>query len=294
METLEKLEKEVVVVNTIKMDNGTYTVFKNHDEELVKKIKAVKLDDESFSTWKYGEGCVVEKVMENGQLFCKNPEGKYFTYEKEDYDQRMSDRLLNKINELYPVWKYWNDNFGIIGSGYERWEVYGHEESNKKAYDALGKVGYKPHRTSVSTYMGVEVSSDVGGKWGSIMFCWFDTDGNYVNRDYNLDVLNAKKNKILYGKDLYKEVVDAIPDIEYTYHNGRWFAQDFAYVLLDVEDGLGFYLYKVDRRATGKYGNRGERVFSCPKRNTEQNTKADIIKAIKPKLEIVMKHLDNK
>jgi len=292
METLEK-NNNITVVSTI--EESGRTVFKNHDEDLVSKIKAVKLDDDSFSQWRYGKGCVIDKELSETQYLCKSPEGEFFTIDKEDYTSAREKDLLDKINSLYPVGTYWNYNFGLLKNGYERLEVYGSEETVNKCYDALGKVGCKTHRVEVSTWNGISVKADIGGKWSSIMFCWFNTDGNYVNRDYNIDVLRYLKTTPLYGSDLLKEVSDAIPDVKYTYSKDRWFADDFAFTLIDsVDDGLGFRMYKSDKRHTGKYGNRGAKIFSCPKRNTEEHTKADIIERLMPKLTLVMKHLDAK
>lgn len=296
METLEK-NKTITVVSTEEKHNGGYTVFKNHDEDLVKKIKAVKLDDDTFFTHRYGKGCSIDKELGDNQYLCKSPDGlEFFTIKKEEYIEYRETDLLNKINTLYPVRKYWNDNFGILKNGYERLEVYGHEQNDEKAYDALGKVGCRTHRVEVSAWRGSSLSADMSGKWGSIMFCWFNTDGNYINRDHNIDVLKYLKTEPLYGKDLLKEVVDSIPNVPYIYSKDRWFAEDFVLTLRSYpeDDSIGYNIDRSEIRASGKYGNRGEKAITLPKRNVEQHTKGDILERIMPTVKIVMEHLDTK
>lgn len=276
--------KEVVVLG--KAEEGNYTVFKNHDEELVNKIKAVKIDDDTFPYHGFianSDTCKIDKELPNGKFQCSDEEGNVFTLDKEDIEDAKRTALLNKINNLYPVHKYFHENFGT------RIRVSGTKEECD--YDDLSKCGYSERRIDTYTYQGVGAKIETG-HWVSIMFCYFNEEGNYVNRDYNIDIERTLKEKEPTAEEILKTIAKDIPDVEYGYDEkkDRYFADQFMYTMNDFtdldqeddkQDHIGFKLHKSEVRSTGKYGNRGESPVSRPK-DVVAKTKADIIERIAP------------
>jgi len=82
MISTQEKTKPITVIGKGKKDSDIegYTIFKNHDEELVAKIKAVTVSEETFEyedIFSSESGtCRVEKEMD-GQLLCIGPNKRY-------------------------------------------------------------------------------------------------------------------------------------------------------------------------------------------------------------------------
>ena len=289
-------QEEVVSKNSLvvlKKEDG-YTTFKNHDEDLVAKIKAVTLEEESFQNWN-DDKCTIDKSLSDTQYLCKVSGGEFFTLNKERYKEGRKEELINKINNLYPVHRHWESNFGSISDGYDRIGVIGSDDGK---HDDLQKVSQVNREVSVSDYYGIEVLADMDGVWSQIMFCHFDVDGNYSNRDYNIDIELSMKGEKKDSSDLMKEVLAAIPDVEYQYAKDKWFSEDFAFQIEwsgKNEDGkYGFELVRYDRVSefSDRYTSDGYGRSINKLKRTEPKTRQDILDRIKDALDPVCEYLD--
>lgn len=250
-----------------------FTIFKNHDEELVAKIKAVTLDEKTFVNG-FNETCTIVSEDEDGQILCINEseKKKKFFIDKEELEEYRERNLMDKINRLYPVHKHFADNFGTI-FGDKTLTIIGSDDEDL-GYDDLGKVGYS------ESDFGLDVTKDSisickkNSKWSSIMFCHFNKDGNYVNRDYNIDLARYAKAKTPLLKEVISKIEESIPDITYLYDDNKWFSDKFVLCFedyskitkptkgdFDIDDDqeetiIGFELKKEVVRENGTYGNK--------------------------------------
>ena len=277
-------DKESIIIG--KREGGEYTVFRNTNQELVEKIKAVTIPEDTFENWD-GVACTIESKTSDGQFLCKDPNGKSFLISKGEYNRCKKDEKLNKINRLYPVSKYFNDQFGYY-FGEEIIIVGGHASPN---YDALGKINVS--KSDFIPYFSEDGSISVGVCFKPQMvgfhFCYFDEDGNYVNRDYNLDLkYHLKQRPAITKNEIIERVSAAIPDIGYMYSEkkGMWFTDSFAYTLsTDCDKKSGYFRFNLDRvplKQNGKFGKQYTKQFAMPKRGLVKSSKNEIMERIIP------------
>lgn len=278
-------EAENIVIGKGKGDEAGYTIYRNNNKELVEKIKAVTIPEDTFENWN-GEVCKIESTTSDGQYLCKTLKGKTLLVDKKSYTKYRENEKLNKINNLYPVAKYFNENFGyyfgdklvIVGGG------------SKGSYDGLGKVN-----ESVSNLLNVVDDSHiiVGAcfkpKWVGFHFCHFNEEGNYVNRDYNLDLnYYLKLPAPITQNELIEKISAAIPDLPYMYCDKKniWFTDTFAYIMkinFDEEaEDYSLNLEKIPVKKNGKFGKQYVKQFSMPKKGLLMSSKGEIIERILP------------
>ncbi len=272
-----------------------YTIFKNHDEELVKKIKSVKLSEDSFEYEGFMNGifgtCKIEKEID-GQLQCIGPKNKRFFLDPEEYKEIRERELLNKINRLYPVSDYFNDNFGNVIGETKIKVITLDKEAN---YNALDKVMAIESELEISDYNeNIFSVSFSEGRGGSIMFCHFDINGNYVNRDYNVDIVEMSKTKPTTKKQILNKAQKYINNPTYTYFDNTWYCEDYAMRIniIDeseqereensfVDGSVGFSIQKYPYNSNSKkYGKSYDKVKK-PKEGII-HTKKDILEQIQP------------
>lgn len=208
-----------------------YTIFKNHDEELVAKIKAVTIPEDTFEYdgFNYPEchgTCKIEQELD-GQLMCIGPNGKRFFLDPEEYKIMREEELLKKINELYPVYKYFNENFGnIIGDT----KITLFDKSKQKGDyfnrydDQIAIISQLEIEDYDEDLFSISYQEKAGGR---IMFCFFDENGNYVNRDYNIDIVEMSKEKPKTHKDIINIVSKKLKNT-YQFCNNTWYTENYA------------------------------------------------------------------
>lgn len=286
MISTQEKTKPITVIGKGEKDSDIqgYTIFKNHDEELVAKIKAVTISEDTFEYDNmFFAGievtCRVEKEMD-GQLLCIGPKNKRFFLDHDEYKEIRKTELLNKINNLYPVHKYWNQNFGEK-FGDKIIKISGSDKEMR--YDDLEKVSQIESELSIDMdRKNMSVWLSLNTEWASVMFCHFDTEGNYVNRDYNLDIVAESKRKQASRNEIIKTIKHNIPNEEFQYANNIWFTEEYAIQLrystpdessenknesLDIEEeeregvqNIGFSLVTHARNKNGTYGSKYAKI----------------------------------
>lgn len=275
---MEAIESQKKPLRKFKDEGDGFTVFKNYNHELTEKIRAVKLDDESFT---YHDGkCYIHSVV-GDQYLCVDKKKKFFTIEKSYYEERRQRDLLNKINNLYPVHEYFNQYFGRY-FGNSCIVVSGNSEGE---YDDMGKVFYSRSEINFGTDGDIYLNSGYS-PGHSIMFCYFDLDGNYVNRDYNIDLTRLFNTKTTPKVKYINKITKAIPRRTYFRSENTWFTDEFAFRLdkCNSNGATEFLLKKELVRKDGRYGNRGTTPFKMPKDAVKVDWK-DILEAILPLVE---------
>ena len=232
-------------------DHNGYSVFENTNKELVKQIKEVTVDDidykpgDTIEHIRFGDCKVLIKIEHDEYLLQKGDHK--FVYKLENKEER----LLQKINELFDISDYFIDNFGMLAS-------------NNYIITGITK------REKNMIYHDVQID---GSKiiWYDVFFpkyefskgctafsCFFDIDGNYVNRTYNFNIQNSTKieniNQLLldsFYKDI-KENSDFPSKMLYVSDDKTtWFNNDYAYIITD--DGI----YVKPFKNNNKYYNHG-------------------------------------
>jgi hypothetical protein len=250
--------------------NG-YTVFKNHDQELVRKIKAVRLPEDSFEY--DGNTSKIETDID-GQYICLNlVTGKRFVIDHEEYPEIIKNQLLNTINRQYPIGKYWHQNFGtMFGDSVITVKSPELEEGDVFEYNDFLSSSY--NEVDFAYLLSVDedgMSMNASPGWSSNLYCHFDTDGNYVNRNYNLDIerLAKQKSKGITKAKIIDKIKRNIPNVTYMYANDTWYTEGFAFKFLnncsEDESSIGFLLEKHQSRGRGSYGDRARNAFKMPK-----------------------------
>jgi hypothetical protein len=277
---------ENIVIGKGKGDESEYTIFRNNNKELVEKIKAVTIPEDVFEDWD-GEKYKIESTTSDGQYLCKTLKGKTILVDKKSHNECRKNEKLNKINNLYPVSKYFNENFGyyfgdkiIIVGG-----------NSKGGYNDLGKVNVATldFYNNFSEDGSIYVSSCFKSRMVGFHFCHFNEEGNYVNRDYNLDLKRLLKYPApITQQELIEKVSAAIPDLPYMYCEKKniWFTDSFAYTLKitfdEKDEYFGFSIEKIPVKENGKFGKQYVNQFSMPKRGLLESSKNEIVERILP------------
>ena len=298
MISTQKKQKPITVIG--QGEKGTdikgYTIFKNHDEELVAKIKAVTIPEDTFEYdgFDYPEchgTCKIEQELD-GQLMCVGPNKKRFFIDPKEYKEMREEELLKKINTLYPVYKYFNENFGeVIGDT----KIMLFDKSKNKV-DLFNRYD---EQIAIMSELEIDDEDPLSISYqeksgGRIMFCFFDESGNYVNRDYNIDIVEMSKEKPKTHEDIINIVSKRLKCNTYQFCNNTWFTENYALKiktinqnyndneaesLVDKKIGFTMYKYKFNP-STKKYGKSIDKIKS-PK-NPVTHTKEHVMEYILP------------
>lgn len=294
MKTLTKPKSKSRFKILRKIEDGEYTVFENTNKDLVKKIRAVTVNDDDPFEYCFFTNCRMVK-QEEDQCLCVDGKGKKFYMDVEEWEEKKESRLLDKINHLYPVHKYWNQQFGTV-FGNESFHVSGNErkaDETPDSYDALGCTSYsqsdfKLYNSKTQISLVIEKAD-----WYQIMFCYFDKKGNYVNRDYNIDLEKLFSIKTKNTQDYLKEIEKNLPK-GFLYQSGNmFFSADSVYVVKDVTaniikeesdsevscERIGFEIDIIPMNKNGSFGKK--ETFNRPEQ-TNKTTKAAIMEIITP------------
>lgn len=289
-----------LVVGESKTQKG-YTVFKNTDEELVKKIKNIKADMPK-DTWvesghwhgTTGE-CRKEKKLNDKQFLCVDSVGHYFIKNADDFKDTTKENILEKINKEFNAAEVLNNSLspmftkdGFASVKFERYDTYyskrwpDYEENKEKieermTYDEMGRINAVESGVHFSSWDGlILIESDNIG--GSSMFCYINEDGNVENRDHNYDIKDVIGNKEKTKKDLIDLILPNIPEGNYENYGNKWFTSSKCFILNKVEEGETvrpgygnkegnpvFDITVLESQGNGKYGGRWKRNVTKPK-----------------------------
>lgn len=270
-----------------------YTIFKNTDEELLKKIKALNVPIDTFKEYGKKGNCKIVQELNDVQRLCVDEAGEYFIKKEHTFAETKTENLLNEINKKFSVSAYLNTIPMFSNDGYRKITFTEHGGLMGEGWHSLGRV--MSHETGVylNTYRGIELIE--GNCGGTAMFCHFNVDGNVANRDYNYDIKEFLDNKQKTRQDLIEEIISHIPDESYKNYGNKWFAANHAFVLEKVEPGqksrsgnyqgkLVFKLTRYDRPKYGSSDTYGDSIsgkIKLPKTATP-SSREDILSKILP------------
>jgi len=226
-------------------ENSGHSVWENTDADLVGKIKDFKLvlNYENDMMEFYGE-CEVIKELSDTELLIIDKDKKHHVFNKPP----AKEKFLNALNEKFFVGDHFGKNFGNL-------KLAG-ELSGSKVEVVLGISASTPRkgrrhrdiliadmetvRTSFHRCMEFNYS-----KHGSYVFCHFNKDGNYVIRDYNLDLRRYEEGVdveacVQAGIDRFIEEASRRIDEELYHIEGSdtWFSETFAYKVHDGKNRI--------------------------------------------------------
>ena len=278
------MSKEIIKLGNFEFEKE-HSIYKNHNTELVDKIKKMEPTDYFFLWNKLGR-FKVDKVLNNTQTMCVNvdrggeDEGgvQYEIINTSDIPELLRESNLAKINKTYPVQDYWLDNFGKIRTMHgEIVEVTGDLQFGSANRDFQYKdVSVRVHTWGTDTYNGFNYEESKEGY--SCGFIFFNEDGNYVVRDYNQDLLEVGKYgiKMLTRDETVEKFLsefDNFDTFEHVEGSSKWFTDEACYHILEQENydwGLKLKVEMVIRRSpTGNiFFNQGEsyRKIKKPKK----------------------------
>lgn len=282
-----------------------YTIFKNTDEELVKKIKSVTIpkdtwiEDGGFMSNGAEGVCRVDKKLNDEQFLCIDEHGTYFIKEADSFSETNRRDLLQKINEEFSSAKILNDSLGPLYTydGYgtvkflmydeylkNAWSDYKENEDRihemHRPYDSMGRVYAVETGIYLDTYSGIHVSYGEIDTHG--MFCHINEDGNVVNRDYNCDIEELYLGKSQKTRqDLVEEILKKIPDVNYKFAGNRWYSKKVAFILEVPEEEtkreevggadrgiLAFSLHELSHTSGDTYKSHGLKA-TAPKKTID-------------------------
>lgn len=248
-----------------------YTIYKNHDEELVKKIKALKKPD-TFYLWNKSGKFKVNKALNDKQTLCINvqegglDEGgiQYEIIDSADIPELLRESFLLLINKTYPVQDNFLTNFGDVytsrGKIVEvRCGFFGDNQPDN--YKDVS-VRYHNWEADKGSDAYVYEESHEGASNG---FIFFNEDGNYVVRDYNQDLLELNRHNVDIP-DREKEVekflsfFDKYETLEHLEGSTKWFTDEVCLHLWDEDEenwGLKIEVEIVEKRNGNRYFNSG-------------------------------------
>lgn len=147
-------------------------------------------------------------------------------------------KILNLINKTYPVGKYFNENFGYIFGDKiitVHSNPFAHEwnKGQEYQYDGLMSSCYQEKDLWISEYQGeIEIGEHSNGY--RTMFCHFDEEGNYVNRDYNFNIVYQSKQTSTTLKKALADFSKLIPKGGYMRKGDFWYGETAAFKIIPL------------------------------------------------------------
>lgn len=253
-----------------------YSIYKNHDAELVEKIKSIPKTD-TFFLWDKSGKFKVDKVLNNTQSMCINvqeggeDEGgiQYEIIDSKDIPEMLRESHLAKINKTYPVYEHFINNFGEVQT--MRGKIIEVSKDLMVQFDRESEyqdVSVRSHEWSISTYDGYTYKESKEGYSNGFIF--FNKEGDYVVRDYNQNLLECIEHKIpIVTKDetieKFLSEFDKYESFEHLEGSNKWFTEDWCLHLHEQDKerrawGLELQVEKVERRNkhTNIYFNPGD------------------------------------
>jgi len=286
----EDYDEEENTVGTDLYENraDTYTIFKNHNKDLVAKIKELaKTPFDGSVEGDWGVNGKIESEM-GDQYICMGEDGKRFFIDKSDLESMKKTWILNLINKTYPVGKYFNENFGyIFGSSIIKVESPEISDDDEFSFDGLGSSSYKEIELDIYPHNG-QISFQTDGDWGSNLFMHFNEEGNYVNRDYNLNLVEMCKEKTPTLENALKEIKKLVPAGGYMRKDNIWYGETCAIIISTNTDEHNVFSFSIENhpiRKNNTYGRTGVKAIKKPKDTIESAGFSELLEIIKPALD---------
>ena len=285
------------LLKTIGTWSDTHSIYKNPDEELRQEIAGVTVDQSEVMVGFPERSWKITK-KEGDEYRCES--GRDISYfKKEEVEKALSEKLEQERNRRYLAYKYFKKNFGIL-SYLSEYEDDNFSRCNLHKIDLVNPIfiGGNFNSLSVEHYNNFyEYNLSCGGKqridgihisvcppYGSSMKLYFDSDGNYVNRDYNID-LNKYELKDISPSILFDKFKQRVLDLgnkirPLQYSKGKYFTKEYCLIPFFENEqekytlGINVIPVRDDGKSYQEYP--GAKIYKKPSR-IEEKTAEDIL-----------------
>lgn len=283
------MDRKKLVLGKCDQDDE-YTIYKNTNEEMVNAIKAFALPEGIFSTHSHKNAKIVQ-VLNEKQNLCIDDKGENFVADNEYIDDCRKRNLIEKINKRFSVVEAIQYSLGdLYQENGLMVKINIHMELD---YDALFRMSVSQHGIVFHNNEYRISLSENDDRWCKPMFCHLNKDGNIANRDHNINLTDYFKNKSVLKGEIVEKIIEAIPDVPYKNIGNKWFAEEFAFVLMEnkVDDEPGdkpseykdiFRLERLPVKKNGNYGQKYGEKAKMPKRGITVVDKNHILRQILP------------
>jgi hypothetical protein len=224
---METNKNHPLVLSVTKQNRDTgegHTIFKNTDEVLIAKIKALNVQSDTWIEHHRSGECKIVQVLNEKQRLCVDESNIYFLKNVEDFESTRKENLLNNINSKFNAASQLNKSLGDLytSDGYRKVTFTGTKAKLLgAAWQSYGEVSYEELGIRLETHGGIKLYEGLIGGRG--MNCHFNEEGNIINRDYDFNIRELLDNKSKTRKDLVEEILKCIPDVPYENYGNKWF-----------------------------------------------------------------------
>lgn len=208
-------------------DDG-YSVYKNPNAELREEIKNFKPDQTKVTMgWPEKTWDIIE--WEDKEVKCQS--GRNTSYFKiKEVKEALADQEELKRNLKFPAYEYFKHAFGVVSSVGDWGDGKKVSILDLRSHIRLGN--YNPtsvehynfeYEGKLSTYN--ELAAELS-KGCTSMSIYFNENGDYMNRDYNLNLNNyeCKEESLRLILDVLKEKLFAFGEVKYA--RGSYYSED--------------------------------------------------------------------
>lgn len=232
--------------------DNTYSTYRNPDEALRKEIQDFKIDETKITLgWPEKDWTIV--AYEGDEVKCKSGKNIHY-FPLEEVKKAQKENHQYQLNQKYQAYKYFKQHFGIVSELYRDKEYGGVHLTRIDIQSGLSTgslVGIErdlnpmnvefygdEHEYDFRCY-GDEIELEVNPYRGTSMNLYFNKDGDYVNRDYNVDLNKYKQNDISPDVVLkaFEEKILSLGTLQYSH--GKYFSRKFCYIPFAYSDENG-------------------------------------------------------
>ncbi len=274
-----KLSKENIIG-----DSNNYSIYTNPDEKLRAEIASFNIPTDVITLgWPEKEWKIIG--YEEDEVKCQS--GRNISYfPKKEIEQALSSNLEEKRNQKYQAYNYFKNAFGIISFFYdEKGYMKLRKIDLQSAFSTLDMV--TPGVTNKVNTMSVQFYnnfyeyelSDIEltyREMGCTLNLYFNSDGDYVNRDYN-ENLNQYKCEDISPKILYESFKNKILKIGKLQHcKGKYYTDKYCFIPYFYEERGEFKLgvekvpVRDDKKSYQEYS--GQPIYKRPAKTDEVNS----------------------
>ena len=248
-----------------------YTCFLNPDKELKDKIANIEYNPNVINIQRgfRTEECIVLEKIEEEYKCQVNKDIIYLPASEVDKYRVQTNNALR--NKLFTTDEYFTKTFGVIhkhfNDGLTILDIKPTEAPNPGPFNN-GNTNVKfffsayEYKLESSKWDDLSISF---GKYMRLMNLYFDEDGDFVNRDYNMDIQNFSQNKINPSimLDRLKEECYQLKDIKYSSKTQSYYTDEYMFTPFREENKVG--LYRTPAREKGGYQKYiGDTIYKRP------------------------------
>lgn len=260
-----------------KEKDGNYTVYKNPNEKLKAEISNFKPDTTQFetyfppATWVIGE-------KEGDEYRCTSGKNvQYFPVS--EVEEKLKGSAEESRNKKFQAYSYFKDCFGTVSCLRE----YKGRPCHLSVLDitkaipmgSIVGIGDDLDTTSVNFYntefryeietyqaLGIEISAV-----GTSMCLYFTEEGDFINRDYNVD-LSTYENRVISPSVILDEVKQLLKEdlgsSKVETDGKKFYTSKKCYIPYVKYDGIGFEVIPVRSNGTSYQVYSGDPIYKKP------------------------------